>query len=316
MLAQSRSDARALKGGDAQVTLIDGRNFNVKVTINAPRPSATLIGKTVNWLPAASEYAIQLSDASELPLEARLIFSLRAKSPAGFTRDEQLEVATTDGSFSAVLGVGTGVMLQSRKVALVSLDPSKALGPSASGPLQFRRIVEGVAGEWAPLVTLVRLPRLEGADCPAEMDVACSLTGADLFLLDSVSAEADFAHVTRVPDGFTESVLRIPHPTQGKLYVKLRDDPAVVNFAVLAVKSPPSVSTEPMPSPSTGPEHLPDRPSSGPRSEAPTGSMPMAATPPASVSEPKTPEISTSQPETPASPAVTAAKGPAVHAPQ
>ena len=316
MLAQSRSDTRALKGGDAQVTLIDGRIFNVKVTINAPRPSATLIGKTVNWLPAAGENAIRLSDATELPLEARLIFSLRAKSPAGFTRDEQLEVATTDGSFSAVLGVGAGVMLQSRKVAVVSLDPSKALGPSASGPLQFRRIVEGVAGEWAPLVTLVRLPRLDGADCPAEMDVACSLTGADLFLLDSVSAEADFAHVTRVPDGFTESVLRIPHPTQGKLYVKLRDDPGVVNFAVLDVKSLPSASTEPMPSPSTGPEHLPDRPSSGPRSEAPTVSMPVAATPPASVSEPKTPEISTSQTETPASAAVTAAKGPAVHAPQ
>jgi hypothetical protein len=245
MLAQSGSDTRALKSGEAQVALDDGRTFNVKATVTSPRPSAALISKTVQWSGSAGKNAIQLSNDSELPLEARLTFSIHAESPAGFTSDERVEVATTDGSFSAVLGVGTGeVMLQSRKVALVTLDPSKALGTSAFGQLQFRRIVEGVAGEWAPLATLVRLPKLTGVDCPAEPEGACSLTGADLFLLDSVSVDADFARVTHVPDGFTEPVLRIPHPPQGRLYVKLRDDPAIVNVALLTVKTPSSASSD------------------------------------------------------------------------
>lgn len=246
MLAQSGADTRTLKAGEAEVVLGDGRTFNVKVSVDSPRPSAALISKTVNGFGSAGKTAIQLSNDSELPLEARLTFSLRAQSPAGFTRDEKLEVATTDGSFSAMLGVGTSeVMLESQKIAVVTLDPARALGASAFGPLQFRRVVAGVAGGWTPLATLVRLPKLAGVDCPAEPDVACSLSGADLFLLDSVSIDADFARATRVPDGFTAPVLRIPHPLQGKLYVKLRDDPAVINVAVLDVRTPPSAEGMP-----------------------------------------------------------------------
>jgi hypothetical protein len=167
-----------------------------------------------------------------------------------------VEVATADGSVSALLGFATGeVMLQSRKVAVVTLEPAKALGASAFGPLRFRRIVEGVAGEWTPLATLVRLPKLTGIDCPAEPDGACLLSGADLFLVDSVAVDAGFTHVTQVPDGFTAPVLRIPHPQQGRLYVRLRDDPAVVSVAVLDVKIAPPTSAEATRA-SPGPEHL------------------------------------------------------------
>jgi hypothetical protein len=307
MLAQSGSDTRALKPGEAEVTLDDGRSFNVKVSIDSPRPSAALISKTLQWASSADDNAIQLSNASELPLEAHLTFSLRAQSPPGFRSDEKLEVATTDGSISAVLGVRTGeVRLQSRKVAVVTLDPLKALGGSAFGPLQFRRIVDGVAGDWAPLATLVRLPKFTGVACPAGPEVACSLTGVDLFLVDSVSADADFARVTHVPEGFTESVLRIPHPVEGKLYVKLRDDPAV-NLAVLNLKTPPLALTEP---PSPGPEHLRDRPPSGPSSEALAAtvtavppSAPLASTPDSK------PQESTPQNQN----AITAAESASVH---
>jgi hypothetical protein len=198
-----------------------------------------LISKTVSLPGSAEANRIQLSNESELPLRARLTFSLRAQSPAGFTPDEKLEVATTDGAFSALLTVGGDLMLESRKIAVVTLDPARALGASAFGPLQFRRIVQGVAGEWIPIATLVRLPKLAGVDCPAQPEAACSLTGSDLFLLDSVSADADFAHATQVPDGFTAPALRIPHPQQGRLYLKLRDDPAVVNVAMLDVRTPP-----------------------------------------------------------------------------
>jgi hypothetical protein len=197
-----------------------------------------LISKTVSLPGSAEGNRIQLANESELPLTARITFSLRAQSPAGFTPDEKLEVATADGAFSALLAVGTDLMLESKKTAVVTLDPAKALGGSAFGPLQYRRIVQGVAGEWAALGTLVRLPKLAGVDCPAQPEAACSLIGSELFLLDSVSADADFARSTQVPDGFTEPVLRIPHPQQGRLYVKLRDDPAVVNVAMLDVKTP------------------------------------------------------------------------------
>jgi hypothetical protein len=258
MLAQSGSDTRALKAGKAEVTLDDGRILNVQASIYSPRPSAVLISKTVQWAGAGSHNAIQLASESELPLEARLTFSLRAEQPDAFAPDERLEVSTADASFSAVLGVGTGeVMLQSRKVAVVTLDPAKALGVSAFGPLRFRRIVAGVAGEWAALATLVRLPKLTGVDCPAEPDGACLLSGRDLFLVDSVSVDADFTRATRVPDGFTAPVLRIAHPLQGRLYVKLRDDPTIVSVAVLDVKTTPLASADAVPS-SAPPERLPE----------------------------------------------------------
>ena len=108
MRAASGSDTAALKPGDAQVALADGRTLALKVSIDSPRPSAALVSKTVERPEVQSENAIQLVNHSELPLEARLSFSLRAQSPAAFSREEKLEIATTDGSFSVVLGVGAG----------------------------------------------------------------------------------------------------------------------------------------------------------------------------------------------------------------
>ena len=262
MLAQSGSDTHALKPGDAEVTLNDGRILKVRVAISTPRPSAVLISKTIQWAGSSNENAIQLASESELPLAARLTFSLRAETPDAFAPDEKLQVATADASFSAVLGVGTGeVRLQSRNVAVVALDPARALGASAFGPVRFRRIVEGVAGEWTPLATLVRLPKFTGVDCPADPDDACLLRGDDLFLVDSVSADANFARATHVPDGFTAPTLRIAHPLQGRLYVRLRDDPAIVSVALLNVKSaPPAAAAVPPPPPSEHPDEAAPQP--------------------------------------------------------
>jgi hypothetical protein len=309
MLAQSGSDTRALKPGEAQVILEDGRTFEVKASIDPPRPSAALISKTVQWAGSDAQSTIHLANESELPLEARLTFSLHAQSPAGFSPDEKLEVATTDGSFSAVLAVSTGEMkLESRKTAVVTLDPSRALGASAFGPVQFRRVVGGVAGDWTPLATLVRLPKLAGVDCPSAPEAACSLRGADLYLLESVSVDTDFAHSIHVPDGFTEPVLRIPHPLQGEIYFKLRDDPATVNVAFLNVRTAASPSTDGPPL-SPGPEHLRDQPSPATASAAPAASAAVPSAPPSSASGSKPEGSITSQP------AITAAKGPPAHEP-
>jgi hypothetical protein len=240
LLSEGGRPVHVLKPGEASkatVTLKDGRTLEVNASVDSPRPSAVLISKSVKPMGAAHDNQIRVADERELPLEAELAFSLRAQSPPLFTHGDKLEVATTDGT-SVVLGVATGdVVLQSAKVAVATLKPEKAFGKSVFGPLRFRRIVDGVPGEWRSLVTLVRLPNLTGVDCPAAPEEACSLSGANLFLLDSVSSDPAFTQSTSIPDGFTDRVLEIPRPTDGHLYIKLRDDPAVVSTALLSVKT-------------------------------------------------------------------------------
>jgi hypothetical protein len=58
----------------------------------------TLIGMNVQGSASTSQSNIQLADQSELPLDAVLTFSVRAQSPAAFTRDQNIEVATSDES--------------------------------------------------------------------------------------------------------------------------------------------------------------------------------------------------------------------------
>jgi hypothetical protein len=110
------------------------------------------------------------------------------------------------------------------------LDPMKLLGPSAFGPLKLRPVTaDGVEGDWQPLINLVRVPALKGVHCVALGQRPCTLTGDKLFLIDQVSSEPDFSNAVVVPDGFTESTLLIP-PLKGKtLYLKLRDDPQIVD---------------------------------------------------------------------------------------
>ncbi len=245
MVTQDAQAAAALKPGatpSAKVTLKDGRSFPLKATVAAPRPRVQLIGKSVQASHTSSVSNIQLANQDELPQDAKLTFSLRAQSPAAFSRDETIEVATADEGFTAALSVANGgIQLEDARVALVTLDPAKAFGPSAAGPLRFRVLVNGVGGDWQELATLVRLPMLKELKCPASADMGCKLSGSDLFLVDSLSGNAQFDHPVQVPDGFPGSVLAAPHPGNGRLYVKLRDDPSVINSAALEVQTlPPS----------------------------------------------------------------------------
>jgi hypothetical protein len=68
-------------------------------------------------------------------------------------------------------------------------------------------------------------------------DTACTLSGDKLFLIDSVSVDPEFASAVVVPDGFIDAALSIPAPKGKMLYIKLRDDPATVNTAVVPVLS-------------------------------------------------------------------------------
>lgn len=232
-----------LKQGErarARVKLKDGRSYDVGVVVEAPKPAATLIGKSVLLASSGNGGSIQLASQDELPQDAQLTFSLRAQVPAAFSRDDKVEVATVDGSFSTTLDRNAGMTLQNRRVAVATLDPSKAFGPSAFGPLRFRVVSASGEGDWQPLATLVRLPRLKAVECPAGSETPCQLSGADLFLIDSVSSDPHFSEPTSIPDGFTAESLSIPRPAQGRLYLKLRDDPGVISEALVDVRTPQS----------------------------------------------------------------------------
>ncbi len=240
------------------------------MSVESPRPNAKLIAKSVQPSATTSRSNIELADQDQLPQDARLVFSLRALTPSTFTRDEGIEVATADEAFSTSLTLGNGMTLQDAAVAVATLDPAKAFGGgSAAGPLQFRMIVNGVPGGWQPLATLVRLPLLSELKCPATPELACKLSGSNLFLIDSVSSDPKFEHPVRVPDGFPGAALPVPHPSAGPLYLKLRDDPSVINTAALGTQQLPPSPEEAARAPA---RHAAAQPEEG----APAGQAPQA----------------------------------------
>src|SRR5271170_1004111 len=209
MSAQDAQAAAGLKqdhGIAAKVTLKDGRVLPLTGSVDAPRPRVTLIGKSVQPSPSGKDSNIQLADQGELPQDATLTFAVRAQSPAAFARDENIEVATGDEASATVLSfINGGITLENSQVAVATLNPAKAFGISAFGPLQFRVVAKGIAGDWQSLGNLVRLPLLKDLTCPSTPELACKLSGSNLFLIDSVSNDPAFAHPVQVPDGFLGS---------------------------------------------------------------------------------------------------------------
>jgi len=225
-----------------QVTLKDGRVLDLKSTVAPRRPSVSIISKSVQYDETAPSPIVRLGDSDELPQEARLNFSLKAQVPEVFPANEKVEVATADDSFRVLLSFKDGnLTMQDSRTVLAMLDPMKLLGPSAFGPLKIRPVMaDGVEGDWQPLINLVRVPALKGVHCASLAEQQCTLSGDKLFLIDQVSSDPNFSNVVTVPDGFAESTLLIP-PLKGKtLYLKLRDDPAIVDTAVV-----PTLTTNP-----------------------------------------------------------------------
>jgi hypothetical protein len=70
-------------------------------------------------------------------------------------------------------------------------------------------------------------------------EAKCTLTGDKLFLIDAVSPDPDFTSSITVPDGFLQAALSIPQPKGNTLYIKLRDDPATVDTAVVPTSTSP-----------------------------------------------------------------------------
>lgn len=224
----------------ARVTLNDGRSFVVPASILPPRPRVTLVSKGVQT-DGSINSPFRLGSDDDLPTNGRIVFFVKSIRPERFSRDEQIEVAADDNSFHTVLSFpGGSLVLQDVQTALGILDPVKNFGTSAFGPLRFRAVTsDGRAGDWQHLGTLVRLPALKQVDCPPSDAKTCFLAGANLFFLAAVSSNPDFDPSSDVPDGFTGQVLSIPRAQRGTIYLKLRDDPLVVQTATLPVVHTP-----------------------------------------------------------------------------
>lgn len=234
--------SRRFQEGDSivvHVALKDGRSLDLKSAVEAARPRVTVLNKSVQSDPSGPPSEVRLANPDELPQDARLNFFLKTQVPENFPPNEKIEVATADESFKVLLSEKDGNLTpQDSKTIFGVLDPMKLLGPSAFGPLKFRPITaDGLDGDWQPLVTLVRIPVLEGVRCAQGAETQCMLSGDKLFLIDAVSADPDFANSVIVPDGFVEAELRIPSPKGTTLYLKLRDDPSTVVTATVPILS-------------------------------------------------------------------------------
>ncbi len=216
----------------ASFTLKDGRNLSLPVTVAPPRPSVAILSKNTAQ-PGPSP--IRLADQDDLPVNQQLTFSLRSASP--FPRTGTIEIINADESLRTVLSVASGTLvLQNPRTILATLDPLKTFGTSAYGPLRVRAVTaDGIAGDWLPLVTLVRLPSLKDLHCPADAASPCTLTGSNLYLVDSIATDADFTTPTSVPEGFVGTSLSLPRPAKAGFYLRLRDDPTAVNTVVMPI---------------------------------------------------------------------------------
>jgi hypothetical protein len=105
---------------------------------------------------------------------------------------------------------------------------------------------------------------LKEIHCPDSADQPCRLSGSNLFLIDSVASDQQFAHNAPVPTDFIDSTLNVPHPGDTGLFIKLRDDPASVNTVVLPVSKDPKV-TGPEPPPEASPNEPPSEPQKEPQ---------------------------------------------------
>ena len=256
----------------AKVELRDGRELKVPVNVEAPRPQVTLMSKGTQDEASDDPSPVHLGSPNDLPVERRLVFFLKSKTPTNFPRDEKVEVAAPDNSFHTTLSLSDGtLMLEDANTALGVVEPLAKFGSSAFGPVQARAIsANGVAGDWLSLGTLVRIPDFKELRCPRSASHPCVLMGTNLFLAESVASSSDFENAVDVPADFTGTQLTVPHPANGVLYLKLRDDPSTVQTLALSVM--PWTTGTPVPT-AIKPA------AAAPVSTAPADSTPTSATP-------------------------------------
>lgn len=222
----------------ASVELRDGRTLKAPVHVEPPRPQVTLLNKGSQEVDVSTGASpVHIGSPDDLPISQRLVFFLKSVEPQKFPRNQTVEVAAEDGSFHTTLSLANGsLILEDSRTALGTVEPLARFGQSAFGPVRARAVsADGIPGDWMPLGTLVRLPVFRELRCPHSNNKPCTLAGTNLFLIDSIAAAQDFDSSVEVPADFTGAQLTVPHPVNGTLYFKLRDDPKTVQTLMLPV---------------------------------------------------------------------------------
>lgn len=285
LLMNAAGSTSALEPGKrykAHVELKDGRVLMAPVTVNPPRPQVALLSKGVQEDVAAPPKPVRLGSPDDLPVDGRLVIFLKSGVPAAFPRDEKIEVAAADSSFHTMLGLSDGsLMLEDAHTAVASFEPLSRFGSSAFGPVRLRAVAaDGAAGDWLPLGTLVRFPGFTELRCPRSGSKPCMLSGTNLFLAATIASTPAFDKPAEVAPEFTGTQLVVPHPVNGVLYLKLRDDPATVQTLTLpvtplassaasAAKPAPAVTPEPPPAETAPPAGAETTPAVTPAQSAP-----------------------------------------------
>jgi hypothetical protein len=230
-------------GDEAKAKLKDGRMLTVKVVAEKARPSLMLVSMDASAAREDGAMPVVLGGKDEIPLHGRLTFVVTTKEV--FPRTQKVEVATADGAVKTSLSLDdNNLVLQDEHTAVATLDPLKAFGQSAFGPLAMRPVTaDGTAGDWTRLGILVRTPEISTVNCANTDAPTCTLNGNKLFLVRSFGSAKDFAKSADVPTGFAQGDFAVPTPADGvTLYLKLRDDPGAISM----VKLPTPVQKAPV----------------------------------------------------------------------
>ncbi|MFT4057303.1 MAG: hypothetical protein QM681_22555, partial [Novosphingobium sp.] len=192
------ANAQAGNAADkASVRLEDGRSLTLPVRIGGPRPQAALLQRTVYPGPAVQgARMLDMGAGDLLPDNGEMVFSLKASGETRFGAGSAIEIAPASGDTVARLEIGKGLNLESPEVLIATLR-AEDLPPATSGALRLRLVSKGPGGredrgDWLPLTTVVRLPRIEGVTCEGQ-DGPCTIAGRNLFLIDAVAVEDGFA---------------------------------------------------------------------------------------------------------------------------
>jgi hypothetical protein len=273
---QSPKPVTPQNNSTATVTLKDGRKMPVKVDAEAARPGLKLLSFKATPAQQTGALAITLGAKDDIPLNGKLHFVVQTANV--FPHTQTIEVATANEAVHTSLSLSASdLVLQDEHTAIATLDPLKAFGRSAFGKLQIRPVAaDGTHGDWTPLGTLVRTPKITAINCTTQTAPTCQLNGSSLFLVQSFSATKDFAKPTAVPTGFAENTFNVPTPADGvTLFLKLRDDPTHVATVTL----PAPIQKPDTPSPQNPPSSAPQpKPIMGSKSST-TAPQPPSASP-------------------------------------
>lgn len=242
----AKSAPTAKDGAEATAKLKDGRELKVKVSLEAARPTLSLLSMSSTPNEQQGTIPVKVDSKEAIPLNGTLHFVVQTR--AEFPRTQMVEVATADGSVSTKLSLAQGnLVLQDSHTAVATLEPLRAFGSSAFGPLAMRPVSsDGTAGDWTRLGILVRAPQIASVDCASDAS-SCTVHGRNLFFASAFGADKAFAHAAEVPTGFADASMQVPVPTDGTtLYLKLRDDPGAM--ADVALPTPVKVPAPAQPS--------------------------------------------------------------------